>query len=430
VNKLSFAVLVLAGCSSTPTETLPSDAERYRPSGLPAQAKAVEPPVDKLDLPRAFDLAERLHPDLAHARARVEAAEGRALQAGLLPNPNLVGRMESAPFDGRTSGDAEYLAGVSQRLPIGGRLGSARDAENLEAERLRREQEVKRFDVRSRVQGAFATALFAAEVAKLQAHTLELARRAVVVGKARRAAGDTTADELARVEMEEARARLDEDKAQGLRELAFVALAAAVGDPALQVKSVDGSLESTLELPTLESVLSAVEIGPQAALARSDVAAARARVDLAMVERVPDVTLDLFYRRIGASDTDAFDVGVTIPLPLFDRQQGRIQAAKAEAREAEARARAARGDAVRRVREAHVNLTEALSHTRLVKEDILPRAETVLKAAEARHAAGDLSLADVLPIRRDYASVRLAYLDALREVMEAWGQLKLFLGKQ
>jgi outer membrane protein, heavy metal efflux system len=425
VNKLSFAVLVLAGCSSGPTETLPSDAERYRPPTLPAPA--VEPPVEKLDLSRAFDLAERLHPDLAQGRARVEAAEGRALQAGILPNPALVGRMESAPFEGRTSGDAEYLAGVSQRLPIGGRLGSAREVENREAERLRREQDVKRFDVRSRVQGAFATALFAAEVARLQADTLELARRAVVVAKARRAAGDATADELARVEMEEARARLDEDKAHGLRELAFVGLAAAVGDPALQVKSVDGALESTLELPALESVLSALDVGPQAALARSGVEAARARVDLAKVERVPDVTLDLFYRRIGASDTNAFDVGVTIPLPIFDRQQGRLQAAQAEEREAEARARATRGDAVRRIREAHVNLREALGHARLVKEDILPRAETVLKAAEARHAAGDLSLADVLPIRRDYASVRLAYLEALREVMESWGELRLFL---
>jgi outer membrane protein TolC len=74
-----------------------------------------------------------------------------------------------------------------------------------------------------------------------------------------------------------------------------------------------------------------------------------------------------------------------------------------------------------------VKLSEAVSHARLAREAILPRAETVLKVAEARYAAGDLSLADLIPIRRDYAATRLAYLDGLREVMESWSELRAFL---
>lgn len=188
-----------------------------------------------------------------------------------------------------------------------------------------------------------------------------------------------------------------------------------------------GALDTTLELPTLESLLASLEGGPHAALAQSGIETAQARIDLAKVEWIPDVTLELFYRRLEHSETDAFDVGLVVPLPVFDRNQGKIREAKAGRREAEARARSTRGEAVRRIREAHVKLSEALTHTRLVKGEIVPRAETVLKAAEARHAAGDLSLADILPIRRDYAAVRLAYLDALREVMESWGELRLFL---
>jgi cobalt-zinc-cadmium efflux system outer membrane protein len=200
-----------------------------------------------------------------------------------------------------------------------------------------------------------------------------------------------------------------------------------LGEPGLRIGAVEGPLETALDLPTLENVLAALERGPQAALARSEVESARARVEAARAERIPDVTLDLFYRRIGASDMDAFDVGLTLPLPLFDRQQGRLRAAKAEVREAEARASSLRGDSVRRVREAHVKLSEALGHARWVRDEILPRAETILKAAETRHAAGDMSLVDVLLIRRDYAAARLARLEALREVMEAWGDLRLFL---
>lgn len=429
MKKILVVCALLAGCAGPEPEPDPlGEAARYRmepkarPAGLPESD-----PVRGLTLERALLLADRSHPELAIGSARVEASEGRALQAGVLPNPALVTRMESAPFSGRTAGEAEYLAGVSQRLPVGGRLGAASEAERLETERLRREHELTLLEIRTRVRGAFATALFSAEVARLQGDLLQLSRRALTVARARREAGDAAADDVARVEMEEARARLEEDKAHGLRELAFVALSAAIGDPTLKVESVEGPLESALEIPTLGAVLASLEDGPQAALGRAGIEAAKARVDLAKVERIPDVVLDLFYRRLEHSKTNSFDVGVVIPLPILDRNQGAIRAALAERREAEARARSTRGEAVRRVREAHVRLWEAVNHTRLAKEEILPKAETVLKIAEARHAAGELSLADLLPIRRDYAASRLAYLDGLREVMEAWGELRPYL---
>jgi cobalt-zinc-cadmium efflux system outer membrane protein len=427
MKKLLTAALLLAGCSSPAREPLPDGAGTYGPPRAAAPPAAPPDAVGPVTLDRALALAESLHPDLAESRARIEAAEGRAEQSGLLPNPVLLGKLESAPFEGDTVGDAELLAGVLQRVPIGGRLGAAEEAGRLEAERLRREHEVQRIHLRTRVHGAFATALFSAAVAKLQEETLELARRGAAVARARREAGDATAEELARAELEEARARLEEDKAHGLRELAYVALAAAMGRPELRVEAVEGPLESALELPALQSVLEALEHGPHAALARADVDAARAAVDHAGAERIPDVAVDLVYRRIGSRDENAFDVGLAIPLPLFDRNQGRIREAEAQRREAEARARATRGEAIRHVRESHTKLAEAMSHVKLAREEILPRSELILRAAEARHAAGDLSLADLIPLRREAAGARLAYLDGLRELMEAWGELRLFL---
>src|SRR5262245_41958107 len=113
-----------------------------------------------LTLDGALAMAERLHPDLTEAKAMVEAAEGRTRQAGAFPNPDAIARMEQAPFNGRTLGEAEYLAGVAQPVPLGGRLGKAREAERLERERRVRELEVKRRDLLKRVHNAFATALY------------------------------------------------------------------------------------------------------------------------------------------------------------------------------------------------------------------------------------------------------------------------------
>jgi outer membrane protein, heavy metal efflux system len=419
--------LALSGCGVPVREPSVLSETAYGPgSERPAAPTRPQEPA-RLSIERALSLADRHHPDLAALQARVEASEGRAHQAGLLPNPSLIAKMESASLEGNTTGEAEFLAGVSQRIPVGGRLGAGAEAERREGERLAREREVRRLEVHSKVRGAFATALFAVEVARLTAETRDLARRAAQIARVRQGAGDATADEVARAEMEELRAKLEEDKAQGLRDLAFVALASAIGDAGLRIETVEGALETALDLPSVESILESLDRGAHAALARADVDAARSRLDLARAERVPDVTIDLFYRRLEASNRNAFDVGVVVPLPIFDRNQGRIREAEADRRAAEARARSTRDEAVRRVREAHVKLSEAIGHVRLVRDEMLPKAAVISRTAETRYAAGDLSLADVLPIRREAAAVRLAYLEGLREVMEAWGELRLFL---
>ena len=75
-----------------------------------------------------------------------------------------------------------------------------------------------------------------------------------------------------------------------------------------------------------------------------------------------------------------------------------------------------------RLRESHLQLTTALANSGTWKTEILSRAETVLKGAEARYAAGDISLAEILPVRRDWAAVQLSYLESLRDVMKAWAE--------
>jgi outer membrane protein TolC len=79
-----------------------------------------------------------------------------------------------------------------------------------------------------------------------------------------------------------------------------------------------------------------------------------------------------------------------------------------------------------RLRESHLQLTSALANSRTLKTEILSRAEIVLKSAEARYAAGDISLAEILPVRRDWAAVQLSYLESLRDVMQAWAEVAGF----
>lgn len=380
--------------------------------------------VDALTLEQVFDLAERLQPELVEAKALIEAAEGRAQQAGAFPNPAAIARMESARINGRTAGEAEYIAGVSQPVPLGGRLGKARDAEQLERDRRSKGLEVRRRDLRKRVHSAFATALYQEQAFQMQGEIAASDEQVVATTKARVNAGDALREELARAEMELIRAQVELRRSDAMREHAMVELKAAIGDPSLSVKTLTGTLEMAFEIPTLETLTASLSASPEVALAGAEVRARQVRVDLAKAERIPDVRVEVLYRRLEASRENSFDFGLSIPLPLFDRNQGKLREAHAEVAAAEARSRSTRNALSVRLHESHAQLTTALDNSRALKREILPRADTVLKTAEARYAAGDIALSELLPVRRDWASVQMNYLESLRDVMQAWAELR------
>lgn len=383
--------------------------------------------IDLLTLDQALEWAERRHPQLAETRALVEAASGRAQQAGTFPNPEAVLGAQQIPIQSYPVPDRQYVAGFGQTIPLGNRLAKARDAELLEREvRLRGLAGVYR-QLRKRVQGSFATALYQESAFQAQIRITAGLASAVAITQARLDAGDVIPQDLARSEMELARAEVELRRSESLRKQGLLSLSAAMGDSNLEVRSVEGSLDVAFEVPTLDSLAANLFSQPELREAEAGVRASNARIDLAKAERIPDVKVEALYHRLEVSGQNTFDFGLSIPLPLFNRNQGRLREARSEAVAAEARVRKTASDLNSSLRESYVALTTALDQLKTFRTQILPRAETVLKSAELRFAAGDSTLADILPLRRDWAAVHLSYLETLRDVMQSWAEVSSFL---
>lgn len=379
--------------------------------------------LNALTLEQALALAEQHHPQLAEARALVEAAAGRAQQAGTRPNPEVVMRAEQVPFKDTPARDRQYVVGFAQTVPLGSKVAKARQAELLEQEARAQQLEVVRRDVRKRVHTAFATALYQEQAARIQTRIAEDFIRTIALVKARLAAGDSVPEELARAEMELARAEVEVQRSRSLQGQAASALLAAVGSTELRLASLAGNLEAAFEVPTLESLNARLAEHPELLEAQAAQRVNAARLELALVERIPDVTAEVLYRRLEATRQNTLDFGFRMPLPWFNTGQGRVREARAEAVAAEARSRSTQAELQKRLHTAHAELTTALANRRALKDEILPRATTVLAAVEARHAAGELALDDVLSARREWAAVQLAHLESLRDVMRAWAEI-------
>lgn len=399
--------------------------------GSAANPEPVRPapePLENLTLEQAWVLADQLHPELAEARAAIEATEGRARQAGAFPNPEAILGAQQLPLRSNTANEREYVAGVAQPVPLGRRLARAREVELLEREVRARGLEVRHHEIRQRVHSAFATALFQEQAWQLQDDLRRIAEQTVTTTRVRRETGDAVGEDLARAELERARVEADWQRAGSLRRQAMLALAAALGDATLPVHSLAGSLETAFEIPTLEGLAARLAEPPEVALAEADVRAQQARLALAQAERIPDVKVEVLYHRLEASGADTLDVGLSLPLPLFQRNQGRLREAQAELAAAEARVRLTQSEAAARRQTAQLQLDVALAQSRLYRTEILPRVDTVLRAAEARYAAGDISLTELLPVRRERAAVQLSYLESLRDVLQAWAAARRAFG--
>ncbi|MBM3845048.1 MAG: TolC family protein, partial [Verrucomicrobia bacterium] len=288
-------------------------------------------PVDSLTLERATEIAERTHPQLAEAHALVDAAAGRAEQAGRLPNPELVSGAQQLPASAGGSNQREYIAGLSQPIPLGGRLGKARAAELLDKEVRVHGLEVIRRNLRRLVHSSFATALYQEEAFRILSQMTSHHDKATTAARARVEAGDAPSEELARVELEAARVRAEQQRAGALRDQSRAALAAAMGNPQMLIGSLSGNLAEAFELPALQELSSELAAQPQLRQAEAEVRASHARIVLARAERIPDVKVEALYHRMDSLRENTVDIGLSIPLPLFNRNQGRIREARAEA---------------------------------------------------------------------------------------------------
>lgn len=382
----------------------------------------------RLSLDQALTLADQHHPALAEARAMVNASEARAQLAGRPPSPDAIVRLESIPLRDGNAADADLLAGLSQSIPLGARLARSRDAGNAELARQAAALAAQQLEVHRRVHAAFAVALVQQSAQQAQLDIAQSQRLAVDLTLARQQAGDLVPSDTARAELDLAQVERETEQTANALVQARIALAQAIGLESLPTESLAGDLNLTLEIPALETLARNLPLHPALTAADAEIRTRDAEVALAQAQRIPDLQVELLYRRRPDTPREGFDIGLSLPLPIFDRPRRRVREADAERQASTARAQSLRLDLTSRLRDAHATLVQALDTCRRWDTQVLPRMEKLRHTAEQRRAAGDLSTADVLPFRRAHAEARLSHLEALHDAWLAWTEVCYLTG--
>ena len=369
------------------------------------------PAGPELSLQQARLRAEQVSPELASARAALRAAEGRARQAGAFPNPVASYSREQTSGSGiETSQD---IIALQQSLELGGQRGARRDA----AEQLRAANEARLSAARSQlafeVTRTYAQAVAADRRAALTDQAAQIFGEAGRVGRERLAAGDISGYEHRRIRLESARYAALRAEAGLARTKARRALATLLSGPDRPVQPEALALTDTMPGGKLSVGMDSLVIlasvrRPELLALDREAAAAQAEARLARAERVPSPSFGGGYKREqapGGGSLDGFTAQLSLPLALWDRRGGAVQAA-----EAEVERRRADRDAFRRrteleVREAYDAYQALAAQLTALGSRIQEDARPGIRAAQAAYREGETSL--------------IEWLDAVRAFHEA-----------
>jgi cobalt-zinc-cadmium efflux system outer membrane protein len=154
----------------------------------------------------------------------------------------------------------------------------------------------------------------------------------------------------------------------------------------------------------------------------------RSLVDLERSKRVPDVTFSLGVKRSNELQRDQLLFGVSVPLPLFDRNQGNLLEALKREDKARDELQALKVRVGTEVMQARERLDAIRREVEVLQRDVLPRAKSVYDAATIGFENGKFNFLEVLDAQRTYFAAKSQYLKALAEAHRAAADIDRVLG--
>lgn len=405
------------------------------PAALSAQAGPESPAVQaqRITLGEALRRIEAENLALRIAREEVAAARGRLTTAGVYLNPGVVATREQLSGDVGTY--HETTLALSHTLEIGGQRGLRREAAGLSVDAAEARLSAERLRLAFEVHRAYLRAAAAeAQIVGL-GETTEVFRRVERSGQVRLAGGDIS--EFAHQRLQVERARYENLLAE-----AHLELAAAGRDLAILVAPDSMGAERYLLLPTApldgQSVPSATIALDAALLSAADradvraatleVEAAQARLGLQRRGRIPDLTLTAGYKD-QADGLRGAVIGLSLPLPLLDRNTGRIEEAQAELASAEARRALALRRAEADIRGAWETYRSLAARIELLNRNLLVGSASLLQTAQVAYAEGEMSLIELLDAADAYRTARQTTIDLLSQYLTAFYDLHRAMGR-
>lgn len=372
-----------------------------------------------ITLPQALELVSRNNPALRSIEYRIASARYEIDQAGLYPNPELEAELEDILWDAPGLKEPEMTIKLSQELELFGRRGARKSLARAGMESTRWEATSNAFDLYLETKRRFHTLAHAQRRNRLLEDQVQLAQAVAENIEFRIEKGAGLRSELLLAQLELSRIELDLSESQQDLRVAQSSLVSLWGGELGNVSILTGNEPDLAGLLdrlddsdiSVDSTRGLLSLNRRAEIlgAERSMAAARAR---------PSLTLSGGFRRLEAEGSNTLLFGVSLPLPVWDRNQGALKSIEAEHKAVEYDMRQAAIQARADIEAAMIHLHQLDKRHRTVDQQLLPTAESVYQTLEEDYQAGRLPYTSLLEAERALLELRQEHADLLLQIQQ------------
>ncbi|MEZ6110683.1 MAG: TolC family protein [Pirellulaceae bacterium] len=402
------------------------------PADLPmgaGSAESIQQPQTPVHTDAAYTLEELQgialgnNPTLAEARALVEAARGKWVQAGLPPNFWLGYSGQQLGSSGQAEQQGVYIA---QEIVRGHKLQLSRAVASGEINRLQQQWAAQEQRVLTDVRIAYYDVLIAQRRMEITAQLRDIASKAVQTVEALKRGQEASQLDVFRAQVELQSAALLLKTADNALTASWTRLTAVLGAPTLVQRPVVGSLDGEFARLDIASQMQRILAeSPEIAAAAAEIERSRWAIARARAEAVPNVEVQGIVQHDNATGSSNGNLQVALPIPLWNRNQGGVRQARAELSAAERALNRTELSLQQRLASAYQQYANARNQVQDYSrpDGILDTARRSLELVNSGYRAGELNFLDLLTAQRTNSQTNLAYIEALGELWTAIAEI-------
>jgi cobalt-zinc-cadmium efflux system outer membrane protein len=380
------------------------------------------------------DLFLKSNPTVRAQEQSVVSSRASEVTASLRPNPTFQNDTTSATI------------GVYQEFEVGGKRAARMKSARLATQISQTDAADTRRTLTLTLRQAFVSALQARSDLQFARDNLANYQKTVDINKEMLQQGAIARADFLKIQLEMLQFQTDLDDATLEMRTAKAALRGLLGPGSLPVDfEVEGDLKAKSfdrDLPELEQL--ALQNRPDLKSAETGRLKASADLRLAQANRWPDPTLGTSYLHTGneiggpewfqpfypkANSSNAMGFGIaSIPIPIFNRNQGEISRVRSEQVRADLLGEAARNQVIQDVESAYASFVSSRDRVRLYEETYLAYAKESLEIEDFSFHQGGASILDFLDAERTYRATQLAYRQQIAAYLNSLAELQVAAG--
>jgi cobalt-zinc-cadmium efflux system outer membrane protein len=367
-----------------------------------------------LSLQTALQRALAANPRLTAAERDVGIASGQSIQAGALINPELSYEQDNSFGTGlyRGTRSSETTLQISQLFELFGKRDARIAAGMAALDTATIQRKAVRLEVLSETAIAFLGVLGnQRRIQILDEHINAIDGRTPLLQR-RIDAGASSPAETGRAQVASDLVKADRERVRAVLASARRELAVLMGDTLPKYSAVSGRLEAVGRPASFQSVVAAIDANPQLVRWTAVYAQRNAELLMARLRPYPDVRLSAGWRHFNDTGDDAVRLGISIPIPVFDQNQGNIISAEQSLEKTRAEREANRAALIVLAGRAYDSLQGALRELAILRDSTIPKSRQAADAIFEGYGQGRFSLLEVLDAQASVAQARLREQEA------------------